>query len=127
MPRRNSWRVCSVPGCPEFTRDGRCETHRREAEQRRGSARQRGYGRGHETEFRPGVLAKHPNCVCTETPHGHAAPCGKPSKHADHWPLDRRELQARGLNPNDPRHGRGLCGPCHSSETAQQQPGGWNQ
>ncbi|MDX2749638.1 holin [Streptomyces scabiei] len=127
MGRRTGWRVCSVPGCPEFTQAGRCDEHRREAEAKRGTARQRGYGRQHETEFRPGVLAKHPTCVCTDTTHGHAAPCRKPSKHADHWPLDRRELVARGLDPNDPVHGRGLCGPCHSSETAQHQPGGWHQ
>ena len=68
-------------------------SHRREAEQRRGSARQRGYGKGHETRFRPGVLARDPVCVL----------CGQaPSVHADHWPLGRRELTARGLDPDDP-------------------------
>lgn len=119
MPSRTAWRVCSTPGCPEFTNQGgRCDDHRREAEQRRGSARQRGYGKGHETRFRPGVLARDPVCVLCDN---------APSVHADHWPLDRRELTARGLDPDDPKHGRGLCGPCHSSETAQHQPGGWNQ
>lgn len=128
MPRRTAWKVCSTPGCPEFTdQGGRCPEHRAEAEQRRGTARQRGYGRGHERRFRPGVLARNPACVCTEQGHGHAALCGQPSVHADHWPLDRRELVARGLDPDDPRHGRGLCGPCHSSHTASAQPGGWNQ
>lgn len=118
MGRRTGWRVCSTPGCPEYTdRGGKCDEHRAQAEKQRGTARQRGYGRDHETRFRPGVLAKHPVCVL----------CGeRPSVHADHHPHSRRELQARGLDPNDPRHGRGLCQPCHSSETAKAQPGGWN-
>jgi 5-methylcytosine-specific restriction protein A len=126
MPRR-AYTICTIAGCPEYTDKGRCEAHRQEAEQRRGTARQRGYGRDHETRFRPGVLAKNPTCVCGEEAHGHGQPCGKPSQHADHWPSSRRELQAAGLDPNDPRHGRGLCGPCHSAETARHQPGGWNQ
>ena len=128
MPRRTGWRVCSRPGCPEYTdQGGRCPDHRRQAEAKRGSARQRGYGREHEQRFRPGVLAKHPACVCTEQSHGHGTPCGQQSKHADHWPLDRRELVARGLDPNDPKHGRGLCQPCHSKATAEAQPGGINR
>lgn len=118
MARRTGWRVCTTPGCPEFTdQGGRCEEHRRAAEQRRGSARQRGYGKGHEQRFRPGVLARDPVCVL----------CGQaPSVHADHYPLDRRQLVAAGLDPDDPRHGRGLCRPCHSRHTAVAQPGGWH-
>jgi 5-methylcytosine-specific restriction protein A len=118
MPRRTGWRVCSKPGCPEYTdQGGRCPGCRSEAEQRRGTARQRGYGGQHETRFRPGVLAKNPTCVL----------CGTaPSKHADHWPLSRRDLVAQGLDPNDPKHGRGLCQPCHARSTAEHQPGGFN-
>lgn len=127
MPRRAGWRVCSTPGCPQYSQGGRCADCRAKAEAKRGSARRRGYGRGHEQQFRPGVLARDPVCVCTEVGHGHVDPCGRPSVHADHWPTSRRELVAAGLNPDDPKHGRGLCGPCHSSETAQHQPGGWNQ
>lgn len=128
MTRRRSLTVCSVPGCPEYTdQGGRCADHRAEAEQRRGTARQRGYGRRHETRFRPGVLTRDPACLCTDEDHGHGQPCGQPSVHADHYPLSRRELVAAGLDPDDPRHGRGLCGPCHSRETAKHQPGGWNQ
>ena len=125
--RRTGWRVCSVPGCPEYTQGSRCADHQRQAEQARGTARQRGYGGRHETRFRPGVLAKHPTCVCAEDDHGHGQPCGRPSVHADHWPLSRRELVDRHLDPDDPANGRGLCQPCHSSETAVNQPGGWNQ
>jgi 5-methylcytosine-specific restriction protein A len=117
VARRRAGTVCSVPGCPQLTDAGRCAQHRAEAEQRRGTARQRGYGGAHETRFRPGVLAKHPTCVLCRA---------APSVHADHWPLSRRELLDRGLDPDDPAHGRGLCGPCHSRETARHQPGGWN-
>ncbi|MFE7398837.1 holin [Streptomyces sp. NPDC057557] len=127
MPRRTGWRVCSTTGCPEYTdQGGRCPDHRREAEQRRGSARQRGYGKGHEQRFRPAVLARDPRCVCTDKDHGHASPCGQRSVHADHWPLDRRQLVAQGKDPDDPANGRGLCTSCHSRHTASEQPGGWN-
>lgn len=45
---------------------------------------------------------------------------------ADHYPHSRRELIDMHMNPNDPQFGRGLCHQCHSTETAQHQPGGWN-
>jgi 5-methylcytosine-specific restriction enzyme A len=42
--------------------------------------------------------------------------CGiAPATVADHYPLSRKELVARGMDPNDPAHGRGLCKPCHDS------------
>ncbi len=124
MPRR-ALSICTTPGCPEYTQGGRCTGCRAEAEQRRGTAAQRGYGGRHRRRFRTAVLARDPQCVCTDTAHGHGDPCGEPSLHADHYPRDRRELAAAGEDPDDPRHGRGLCGPCHSSETARHQPGGW--
>jgi 5-methylcytosine-specific restriction protein A len=108
---------CTTPGCAGTgTRPGRCDTCRKLAEQRRGTAAQRGYGSAHRRRFRAAVLARDP--VCTRC---HRAP----STDADHWPLSRRELVLRGLDPNDPRYGRGLCHGCHSSETSQHQPGGW--
>ena len=114
MPRAK--RVCSAPGCPQLTDGGRCGTHKREADQARGSRQQRGYTAAHEA-FRRAVLRRDPTCVrCNAAP----------SKHADHHPLSLRELRARGLDPYDPRRGRGLCQPCHSAETARNQPGGWN-
>lgn len=127
MPKSQRWRVCSTPGCPEYSQGGRCANCQRDAERKRGSARQRGYGGRHQTKFRPAVLARDPACVCTDQDHGHRDPCGRASVHADHWPLSRRELTTRGLDPDDPQYGRGLCQPCHSSETAANQPGGWNQ
>lgn len=112
-------KVCNVHRCPNFT-DGapRCDTHTREAERERGTARQRGYGTEHRTRFREGVLAKHPWCTSCHT---------APSTVADHWPLDRRTLVERGHDPDDPAHGRGLCASCHGRATAEHQPGGWNR
>jgi len=113
---RRAMTVCSTPGCPEYTAGGRCPDCQAKAERQRGSASQRGYGTQHRRTFRAAVLARDPICVV----------CGKaPSRHADHHPMSRRELAAAGLDPNDPRHGRGLCQPCHSRETARHQPGGW--
>jgi len=113
-----AWQACSRPGCPELVpASGRCDQCKRGAERRRGTAASRGYGRRHRTRFREAVLAKHPYC---------ALGCGRPSVHADHWPLDRRTLVLRGADPDDPANGRGLCPSCHSKETAREQPGGWN-
>ncbi|MDT0477387.1 holin [Streptomyces sp. DSM 41014] len=118
MPRHaGRLRICSTPGCPEYTAQGRCPDCRAAADQARGGARARGYGRAHEG-FRAAVLARDPECVLCHN---------APSVHADHWPIDRRELVRRGDDPNDPQHGRGLCQPCHSTETAREQPGGWNR
>lgn len=110
--------VCTTAGCPELVEGGgRCDGHKRQAERRRGSAAQRGYGHRHRNRFRKGVLKKHPTCVlCKQAP----------STVADHWPIDRRTLELRGADPDDPIHGRGLCQSCDSKQTAERQPGGWN-
>ena len=110
-------RVCNVAGCPTITDKGRCPAHAKVADQARGTAAQRGYGVEHRKRFREGVLAKHPICQRC-----HRAP----STVADHHPLSKRELDDAGMDSNDPAHGRGLCVPCHSRETAKHQPGGWN-
>ncbi|MFG3228125.1 holin [Kitasatospora sp. NPDC048194] len=126
MARRRALTVCTVAGCPELTTGGRCPDHQAQAEQARGTRTQRGYGHQHRNRFRPGVLQRDPQCVCTDQDHGHGQPCSQPSQHADHWPLSRRELVDAGHDPDDPAHGRGLCHSCHSRETARHQPGGWN-
>lgn len=114
-------RVCSVHGCPELYPAGegsRCRKHRRAADQARGSARARGYDKQHEARFRRAVLARDPVCVrCRQ----------RRSQHADHHPLDRHQLIAAGHDPHDPKHGRGLCQPCHSTVTAEHQPGGFRR
>lgn len=67
------------------------------------------------------MLARDPNCVlCLQ------ADRTEPATVADHYPRSRRELVERGLDPDDPQHGRGLCSSCHGRATAQHQPGGWN-
>lgn len=109
-------RVCNVHGCPTISDKPRCPAHAKAADQARGTATQRGYGVEHRKRFREGVLAKHPICqVCKRTP----------STVADHYPLSKRELIEQGMDSNDPAHGRGLCVPCHSRETAEHQPGGF--
>lgn len=118
--------VCPALGCPTLTTGGRCDIHARSADRRRGTARERGYRGAHVTRFRPAVLRRDPMCVCTDEAHGHGPACLIQSTVADHHPLSRRELVARGLDPNDPRHGRGLCKPCHDRHTSTAQPGGWN-
>ena len=123
MPR--AAKVCSQPGCPEIVEHGRCATHSREADQRRGTRHERGYGREHERRFRRGVLLRDPLCVCTDD-HGHGPQCLAPSTVADHWPRDKRELMRLGLDDNDPQYGRGLCATCHNHHTSQAQPGGWH-
>ena len=116
MPRARS--VCSQPGCPHLTdRAGSCADCARQSEQRRGSAHRRGYGAAHTHSFREVVLARDPVCVICLIAR---------STVADHWPHNRRWLVAHGADPNDPRHGRGLCAPCHGRATAAHQPGGWN-
>jgi 5-methylcytosine-specific restriction enzyme A len=117
MPNRRAAKVCSRPGCPNLTQAGRCGDCRAQAERDRGSPTDRGYGHDHRTRFRLAVLARDPVCVLCHQ---------QPSRHADHHPIDRRNLVAQGLDPNDPGRGRGLCGNCHSRATAANQPGGWN-
>lgn len=117
MPR--AMKPCSTPGCPELVEHGtsRCADCAHQADRRRGTAADRGYtGRGHR-RFRRKVLDRDPICVI--------AGCMAPATVADHWPLSRRELVERGMNPDDPGAGRGLCEPHHAAETAKHQPGGW--
>lgn len=114
MPR--AARVCSAPGCPNLTEAGRCTACRRDADRARGTAAERGYTAAGHRDFRDQVLARHPVCMLCHRARATVA---------DHWPVSRRDLELAGLDPNDPRHGRGLCARCHSRETARLQPGGW--
>ena len=113
-------RVCSVHGCATIysaTEGSRCQRHRAEADRRRGTSSERGYSsRGHRA-FRTAVIQR--DLICQL--------CGlEPATVADHHPRSRKELIELGLDPNDPQYGRGLGHVCHSKETAQNQPGGWN-
>jgi len=122
QPNRDPMRVCSTPGCPAIyprSEGSRCQAHRRAADKARGSATDRGYAsRGHRS-FRNQVLQQTPICCLCSL---------REATVADHYPISRRDLVEFGMDPNDPSRGRGLCGPCHSRETAKNpdQAGGWN-
>ena len=113
-------RVCSVSGCPTIypTEEGsKCAKHRAQADKARGTARDRGYNTVGHQRFRNEVLERDPICVI----------CGiAQSTVADHYPHSRKELIGLGLDPNDPKYGRGLCKLDHDRETAANQPGGWH-
>ena len=119
MPRALT--TCSA-GCGVVVESGRCDSCKRQAEQRRGSSASRGYGKRHRDRFRRAVLERDICCVLHRERGEWVL-----ATVADHWPLSRRELTERGLDPDDPERGRGLCHDCHSSETALNQPGGFNQ
>lgn len=110
------WKVCNVSGCPELTTTPKCEAHAIERERTR--VRDGAYATAGHRAFRTLVLHRDPICVLC-----HVAV----ATDADHYPKDRKQLVLEGLDPNDPKHGRGLCHSCHSKETALHQPGGWNQ
>ena len=110
-------RVCSKPDCPNL-HDGRgmCPSCRARADKIRRPHGNPYNTRGHQT-FREAVLTRDPICVlCRKTQ----------STVADHYPLDRVDLIEQGLDPNDPKHGRGLCAGCHNRHTAHSKPAGWN-
>ncbi|ONH35763.1 MULTISPECIES: hypothetical protein [Protofrankia] len=118
MPSRAP-RRCTTPGCagqPD-TASSTCPSCGRRRRRARPSATAQGYNAEHRDRFRAGVLARDTVCVVCQA---------APSAHADHHPLSKRELRARGMDEHDPRHGRGLCQPCHSRETARAQPAGWH-
>jgi 5-methylcytosine-specific restriction enzyme A len=124
---------CTYVPCPVLVRGGgRCPTHKAEARRtsdgKRGTFTQRGYGVGHVKRFRPAVLRRDPYCMCDLTICDHGdRHCWRPSTVADHWPMSKRELLDRGMDSNDPAHGRGLCAPCDHRQTARRQPGGINR
>lgn len=113
------WRVCSKPGCPT-TYDGeqsRCPEHLKAAKKTHWEDTKVYKSPGHR-EFRRLVLDRDPICVLCKI---------RASIVADHYPKSRKDLIALGFDPDDPRFGRGLCRGCHNSETAANQPGGWNR
>jgi len=111
-----AWRVCSTPGCPTLHQGtGKCPECRAQADRDR-----RPHGNPYSTPghqaFREGVLARDPICVnCMR----------RRATVADHYPIERRDLIAQGLDPNDPDRGRGLCKGCHDTHTART-ASGWS-
>ncbi|QXV57344.1 HNH endonuclease [Amycolatopsis sp. TNS106] len=111
-------RVC--PGCRRTVPAGPCPTcrrdQRRETDQARGTAAERGYGRDWQRN-RAAYPREHRLCV----------QCRQPATVADHYPETRRSLVARGVPDPDAWHRlRPLCKTCHDRHTALTSPGGWN-
>ena len=114
-------RVCSVRGCPTIhdgTNGSRCDEHRRAAKRKHTKDTAPYRQAGHTKRFRPGVRERDPICVLCNI---------RAATVADHYPKSRKQLVDLGMDPDDPNHGRGLCTQCHNTETAEHQPGGWNQ
>jgi 5-methylcytosine-specific restriction protein A len=119
MARRKRLSVCTTPGCPHLTLDGKCTEHKRAAEQQRGTAAQRGYSGKAWRAARRAVLRRDPICVLCNT---------APATVADHHPTSRRELVAMNVSDPDALYRlRGLCASCHGKATARESPGGWNR
>ena len=107
-----TWHVCSTPGCGNLhASTGACKTCRTERDTNRRRKGNPYSNKGHRLHFREHVLARDP--ICTQCLHS-------PSTVADHHPIDRDQLIQRGLNPNDPQYGRGLCTQCHNRKTASE-------
>lgn len=112
MARKNL-APCSVHGCPELTRKNRCEKHEREADRKRGTATERGYGH-RWAKIRKSYLERHPFC---QDPEGCIA------KATDVHHIDG----AGPLGDNSDRNLRSLCKHHHDVRTSRDQPGGWNR
>lgn len=104
------WRVCSKPGCGNLHQGrGQCPECRATHDKTRRPQGNPYATRGHQ-DFREAVLTRDPICVlCVATY----------ATVADHHPHERHTLIERGLNPDDPKHGRGLCKRCHDAVTAR--------
>lgn len=116
MPRAR--RVCSTPGCAALTEPGRsrCTSCTAAADRQRRPDGNPYASTAHRRGFRLAVLDRDPICVLCRL---------RLATIADHWPIERRDLVAAGLDPDDPERGRGLCKPCHDRSTATRTPGGW--
>lgn len=116
MRTRRSLGTCNRDGCPELTTSSYCENHQAELDQvqedRRPSARDRGYDSRHERE-RARYLTAHPICEVED--------CTDLAEVLDH---------VDGLGPNgprghDPANWQALCGPHHRAKTNRDDGGGW--
>ena len=101
--------LCCSPGCNDLTGGRYCVEHQHDYDRHRGTVKQRGYSGREHREFRRVVLNRDPWCVACRI---------APSTDADHIvPL------ARGGTANPHTNGQGLCKPCHSLKTANEQRG----
>jgi 5-methylcytosine-specific restriction enzyme A len=124
--------ACSEPGCSERVLAGKCPAHRREANQRRGSAAQRGY----DSQWRRLRLRfLRERCeACDDTPNGNCEQChgtGLANRFCrDCFQAGFLELatechhvESIKRSPHrrlDPTNLIGLCGKCHDRRTRQE-------
>lgn len=102
---------CTVPGCPTLTRQSRCPEHAREADRKRGTAAQRGYG-SEWRKIRKNYLARFPFC---QDPEG----CIERATDVHH-------IDGGGpLGDNSDENLEALCHAHHSRRTIREQPGGF--
>jgi 5-methylcytosine-specific restriction protein A len=110
MPRR-ALRRCSTPGCPgilENPAQRSCVTCARRADAARIDHHR--YSSAAWRRRRASFLARHPRCV----------DCGAPATIADHAPVARRVLVARGVaDPDAERWLQARCKPCHQRRTVR--------
>lgn len=99
-------RVCAEPGCPTLTDGSRCAEHERERkrryDERRPSARQRGYDSKWE-QARKAYLAASPFCRM----------CGEPATEVDHIVPHKGDQRLFW----DRKNWQPLCKPHHSAKT----------
>lgn len=117
MPLR-SQHPCTQPGCTTLVRDGaKCELHRKQAEQVRGTSTARGYDYGWRKR-RAAYLEQNPWCVDPFFDH-----VGKKrlAIHVDHI------IPLADGGADDETNYRGLCKHCHSKKTAKFDGGFGNQ
>jgi 5-methylcytosine-specific restriction protein A len=111
-------RPCSQPGCPELVRgrDGACAEHSKQRAAQRQNRGGSSYGRDWRERVQPRFIYRNPWCVL----------CGQRAQVADHWPISRRDLIARGeRNPDAVTHLRPLCKACDAKERPKREPGGF--
>lgn len=120
MPRGKALFVCTTPGCPNLTEGGRCTTCNRAANQRRGSARGKGYDARWE-RTKHNYLQVFPLCQCDQ--------CTALPSVMRPWATEvhhRDGLGPRGPRGHDWSNLQSMTHAHHSRVTAIEQPGGWN-
>jgi 5-methylcytosine-specific restriction enzyme A len=111
-------RPCAQPGCPELVRgrDGTCEEHTRQRASQRENRGGSSYGSRWNRVVQPKFIYRNPWCAL----------CGRQATVADHFPVSRTVLVAKGdPNPDAFRHLRPLCKPCDAKERPKREPGGF--
>jgi 5-methylcytosine-specific restriction protein A len=107
MPTR-PLRMCTRPGCREFTPGVYCSSHQQRRaqayEQQRGTASARGYG-ARWRKYRQRYLIEHPWCVS----------CNGLANVVDHVKPHVGDVKLMW----DPKNHQAMCSSCHSRKTAR--------